>query len=224
MAATSDLELLRAHEPVLVCTEGELFLPTDVDSYVRNCSLWVEEPNGRERLVVPAGELTLDRLSRSEEEWPHSHKHLRFVQEATLREEVRRFKGIARSVIPKSGRLVAVGVLGRVLDILMKLSLLVRGTVPGGVTFAAVTRYRERVDDGNVTYYGRVVREGGYIALQYWFFYAMNDWRTIYGGVNDHEADWERVTVCVVEKEDGTTRPLWIVAASPEDDGAYLPR
>src|SRR5690625_2661261 len=104
MAATSDLELLRAHEPVLVCTEGELFLPTDVGAYVRNCSLWIEEPGGGERLLVPAGELTLDRLSRAEEEWPGRHKHLRFVQEETLREEVRRFKGIARSVIPKSGR------------------------------------------------------------------------------------------------------------------------
>lgn len=224
MAATSDLELLRAHEPVLVCTEGELFLPTDVGAYVRNCSLWIEEPGGGERLLVPAGELTLDRLSRAEEEWPGRHKHLRFVQEESLREEARRFKGIARSVIPKSGRLAAVGVLGRVLDILMKLSLLIRGTVPGGVTFAAVTRYRERVDDGNVTYYGRVVREGGYIALQYWFFYAMNDWRTIYGGVNDHEADWERVTVYVVEKEDGTTRPMWIGASSHEYHGDDLRR
>ena len=83
MAATSDLELLRAHEPVLVCTEGELFLPTDVGAYVRNCSLWIEEPGGGERLLVPAGELTLDRLSRAEEEWPGRHKHLRFVQEET---------------------------------------------------------------------------------------------------------------------------------------------
>ncbi|MFD3685060.1 hypothetical protein ACFWTE_09620 [Nocardiopsis sp. NPDC058631] len=224
MAAKSDLELLRAHEPVLMCTKGELFFPTDVDAYVRNCSLWIEEPGGRERVLVPAGELTLDRLSQAEEEWPERHKHLRFVQEETLREEARRYKGIARSVIPKSGRLAAVGVLGRVLDILMKLSLLIRGAVPGGVTFAAVTRYRERVDNGSATYYGRVTREGGYIILQYWFFYAMNDWRTIYGGVNDHEADWERVTVYAVENPDGTTRPAWIGASSHEYHGDDLRR
>lgn len=224
MPSPTDLELLRAHEPVLVYTKGELFFPTDVEPYVRNCSLWIDEPNGRERLVVPAGELTLDRLSKAEEEWPRSHKHLRFVQGDTLREEVRRFKGIVRSVIPKSGRLVAVGVLGRVLDILMKLSLLVRGTVPGGVTYAAVTRYRERLDDGHAHYYGRVTREGGYIVLQYWFFYAMNDWRTIYGGVNDHEADWERVTVHLVEEPDGTTRPAWVGASSHEYQGDDLRR
>ncbi|WP_026118346.1 hypothetical protein [Nocardiopsis salina] len=224
MSSPSDLELLRAHEPVLVCTEGELFFPTDVDAYVRNCSLWIEEPGGRESLAVPAGELTLDRLSQAEEEWPRRHKHLRFVQADTLREEARRFKGIARSVIPKSGRLVAVGVLGRVLDILMKISLLVRGTVPGGVTYAAVTRYRERLDDGRAYYYGRVTREGGYTVLQYWFFYAMNDWRTIYGGVNDHEADWERVTVYVVEDSDGTTRLAWVGASSHEYHGDDLRR
>ena len=224
MAAKTDLELLRAHEPVLMCTKGELFFPTDVDAYVRNCSLWIEEPGGRESVIVPAGELTLDRLSQAEEEWPRRHKHLRFVQEESLREEARRFKGIARSVIPKSGRLAAVGVLGRVLDILMKLSLLIRGAVPGGLTFAAVTRYRERVDNGGATYYGRVTREGGYTILQYWFFYAMNDWRTIYGGVNDHEADWERVTVYVVENPDGTTRPVWVGASSHEYHGDDLRR
>lgn len=224
MAETTDLELLRAHEPVLVCTKGELFFPTDVDAYVRNCSLWIEEPGGRESVIVPVGELTLDRLAQAEEEWPRRHKHLRFVQEETLREEARRFKGIARSVIPKSGRLAAVGVLGRVLDILMKLSLLIRGAVPGGVTFAAVTRFRERVDNGGATYYGRVTREGGYTILQYWFFYAMNDWRTIYGGVNDHEADWERVTIYVVENPDGTTRPVWVGASSHEYHGDDLRR
>ncbi|WP_017570524.1 NPP1 family protein [Nocardiopsis halotolerans] len=223
MAAKSDLELLRAYEPVLMCTKGELFFPADVDAYVRNCSLWIEEPGGESRLV-PAGELTLDRLSRAEEEWPRRHKHLRFVQEETLREEARRYKGVARTVIPKSGRLAAVGVLGRVLDILMKFSLLIRGAVPGGVTFAAVTRYRERVDNGGATYYGRVTREGGYTILQYWFFYAMNDWRTIYGGVNDHEADWERVTVYVVENPDGTTRPVWVGASSHEYHGDDLRR
>ncbi|WP_304455279.1 hypothetical protein [Nocardiopsis sp. YSL2] len=223
MAAKSDLELLRAHEPVLMCTKGELFFPADVDAYVRNCSLWIEEGGG-ERVIVPAGELTLDRLAGAEEEWPHRHKHLRFVQEETLREEARRFKGMSRSVIPKSGRLAAVGVLGRVLDILMKISLLIRGAVPGGVTFAAVTRYRERVDSGGATYYGRVTREGGYLVLQYWFFYAMNDWRTIYGGVNDHEADWERVTVYAVENPDGSTRPVWVGASSHEYQGDDLRR
>lgn len=45
-------------------------------------------------------------------------------------------------------------------------------------------------------YYGRVWRDPGgtRIALQYFFFYAFNDWRG-QGGLNFHEADWEWATV-----------------------------
>lgn len=46
-------------------------------------------------------------------------------------------------------------------------------------------------------YYGRVVRAGGYIALQYWMFYPFNDWRSRIYGVNDHEADWELLVIVV---------------------------
>ncbi|WP_026120590.1 hypothetical protein [Nocardiopsis potens] len=223
MSENSDLELLRRFEPVLKYTSGELFFPTDVRRYVESCSLWVEE-DGKEREVVPAGELTLERLARAEREWPGRYSHLRFVQEASLRAEARRFRRTARPVIPKHGRLAAVGLLGRLLDVLVKFSLLIRGAVPGGVAAAAATRYRDRVDDGGASYYGRVVREGGYTILQYWFFYAMNDWRSIYGGVNDHEADWEKVTVFVVEEDDGSVRPVWLGASSHEYRGDDLRR
>ncbi|MFC7328610.1 hypothetical protein [Marinactinospora rubrisoli] len=220
----SDLELLRAYEPVLVYTRGELFFPTDIEDYLDCCSLWLELPGGREQEVVPAGELTVERLAGAEREWPGHHKHLRFVQESSLRAEARRYRRSARPVIPRSGRLAAVGVLGRVVDVLMKLSLLIRGAVPGGVAAAAATRYKDRLDTGGATYYGRVMREGGYVILQYWFFYAMNDWRSTYGGVNDHEADWERVTVYLVETADGGTRPVWVGASSHEYTGDDLRR
>ncbi|WP_106581455.1 hypothetical protein [Murinocardiopsis flavida] len=220
----TDLELLRAYEPILVYTEGELFFPTDIEGYLSACSLWVEEPGEGEREVVPAGQLTAERLAEAEETWPDRFQHLRFVQEASMRAEARRFRRTARPVIPKSGRLAAVGVFGRVLDVLMKFSLLIRGAVPGGVAGAAATRYRDRLDSGGATYYGRVIREGGYIALQYWFFYPMNDWRSIYGGVNDHEADWEKITVYLVESGDGGYRPQWVGASSHEYRGDDLRR
>ncbi|WP_374058082.1 hypothetical protein [Marinitenerispora sediminis] len=218
------MELLRAYEPVLVYTKGELFFPTAIEDYLNCCSLWLELPGGKEQEVVAAGELTVERLSGAEREWPGHHKHLRFVQETSLRAEARRYRRSARPVIPRSGRLAAVGVLGRVVDVLMKLSLLIRGAVPGGVAAAAATRYRDRLDSGGATYYGRVMREGGYVILQYWFFYAMNDWRSTYGGVNDHEADWERVTVYLVETADGGTRPVWVGASSHEYTGDDLRR
>jgi hypothetical protein len=43
------------------------------------------------------------------------------------------------------------------------------------------------------TYYYRLVRDGRYLCLQYWFFYGYNDWATGFGGMNDHEGDWEGV-------------------------------
>ena len=39
--------------------------------------------------------------------------------------------------------------------------------------------------------------------LQYWYFYLFNDWRSSFHGVNDHEADWEMVTVYLVDDVDG---------------------
>jgi hypothetical protein len=41
------------------------------------------------------------------------------------------------------------------------------------------------------TYYYRHIRDGAYLCLQYWFFYAYNDWARGFGGMNDHEGDWE---------------------------------
>jgi hypothetical protein len=40
-------------------------------------------------------------------------------------------------------------------------------------------------------YYYRQVRDGPYLCLQYWFFYSFNDWARGFGGMNDHEGDWE---------------------------------
>ncbi|NYE48251.1 multisubunit Na+/H+ antiporter MnhG subunit [Spinactinospora alkalitolerans] len=205
-------------------TKGELFFPADIERYLHCCSLWLDLPGGKEQEVVAAGELTVERLAQAERGWPGQYQHLRFVQEASLRAEARRFRRTARPVIPKSGRLAAVGVFGRIVDVLMKLSLLIRGAVPGGVAAAAATRYRDRLDTGGATYYGRVLREGGYIVLQYWFFYAMNDWRSTYGGVNDHEADWEKVVVYLAETPDGGVEPVWVGASSHEYVGDDLRR
>ena len=77
------------------------------------------------------------------------------------------------------GRLTRVGLSARVVDSLFDVSLLVRGRVPGRATSIAAAKYRDirRVDTRHV-YYGRVIRVGGYIVLNYWFFYAMNPWRS----------------------------------------------
>lgn len=44
-------------------------------------------------------------------------------------------------------------------------------------------------------YYYRVMSDAGYLVIQYWMFYAYNDWGLAHSGLNDHEGDWEAVFV-----------------------------
>ena len=67
-----------------------------------------------------------------------------------------------------------------------------RFTLPGDMRQAAIEAYvGSQGGRPRYTYYHRTVREGDSLNLQYWFFYAYNDWGNGYGGFNDHEGDWE---------------------------------
>lgn len=66
-------------------------------------------------------------------------------------------------------------------------------------------------------YYYRLSEAGGYQIIQYWFFYAYNDFATSHGGVNDHEADWEQITLYLK----GDT-PEWALFASHDARGETL--
>ena len=151
---------------------------------------------------------------------------LRFVERPLTRSEYRSWRrepGRAR-LAPGSGRFAVVGLLGRLIDAAFRLSLLVRGRVPGGTTAAAEQNYRARADRDSYPYYGRVTRDRGFVALQYWFLYAMNDWRSTFGGVNDHEADWEQVTVFLPDPPDPAARPAWVAFSSHDETGDDLRR
>ena len=52
---TNSEALLRRFEPVIRFTKGEWFYPTDVEPYVRSCSLWVQHPDEEAVCVVPQG-------------------------------------------------------------------------------------------------------------------------------------------------------------------------
>ncbi|MEZ4835934.1 MAG: hypothetical protein R2873_28715, partial [Caldilineaceae bacterium] len=96
-------------------------------------------------------------------------------------------------------------------------------------------QYREF--SGGPVYYGRVLREAGYTILHYVYFYAMNDWRSSFHGVNDHESDWEQVFVYLSDTTSDTTSdtvgagddegeptPLWVAYASHDFSGDDLRR
>lgn len=138
-----------------------------------------------------------------------------------------------------SARLAAVGLLGRIIEALFRLSLLLRGRVPAGLTAAVHVAYRRSPGYGTHPYYARITEDGGYTVVQYWFFYAMNDWRTTFAGVNDHEGDWEHVAVYLTpidpasgtlpedaRREDGSDclSPSWVAFAAHDVHGPDLRR
>ena len=230
--SAEDLRLLRHYEPVLRFTKGEKFLPMPVERYLQECSLWRSAPRGRASgrgsrpdLVFPRGELTPSRLA--EVSAPSSRDlWLRFVERSLDRREFRAWRrdSARERLAPGTSRFAAVGLLARLIDAVLRLSLLLRGRVPGGTDAAAEQRYRAHAGTDGCAYYGRVTRDRGFVVLQYWFFYPMNDWRSGFGGVNDHEADWEQVTMFLPDPPDPSSRPSWTAFSSHDEAGDDLRR
>ena len=226
MSTPDDLELLRRHEPLLRFTHGELFFPMAASSYVEQCDL-LQGPTPRESVVViPAGTLDLDRLAAVGSPPPGEGQFLRFVPKPMGSLELARWRNRPdRPRFAAPGRLARVGLIARLVDAGLVLSLLLRGRVPGGTTAAASRRYEAiRTTDPRVVYHGRVVRDGRWVILHYMFLYAMNDWRSTFDGANDHEADLEQCFVVCEQLDDGEVRPAWFCAAAHDEKGDDLRR
>ena len=229
----SDLELLRRYEPVIHYTLGEEFFPTEVERYLAGCSLWVHHPNGRNELLVEEGKVSLERLAEARRAEFGAVHYLNLVEplnvaELTaflLNEGAKRLREPKRTFRAEIGRLARVGYVARLLDALFSLTLLLRGRVPGDAAAAAALLYRRMQErDERYVYYGRVVRQHGWVALQYWFLYLFNNWRSGFYGGNDHEADWEMVTVYLYEQPDGQLAPRWAAYGSHDFSGDDLRR
>ncbi len=154
------------------------------------------------------------------------HQHfLRFVDRPLEGRELARWLyRDERPVFSARGRLARVGLAIRALDSIFELVSLLRGRVPGGTVAAAERSYQQiRRAKPDYPYYGRVVRRSGYIVLQYFYFYPMNDWRTTFHGVNDHEADWEQVFI-FLEDAGESPNPLWVAGSVHEFPGQDLRR
>lgn len=222
---TADLDLLVAYEPIVRFTAGELFLPASVEDYVAQCQLLEHVPSRRSKVLLDRGEVTLEKLAAEGARHPGAGQFLRFVSNPFgWTEQLRWSRRPGRPRFRAAGRLARVGVLSRVVDALMRMSLFFRGSVARGTQAAAETRYREQMRADHHPYYGRVVRGRGYVALQYWYFYVFNDWRSRAYGVNDHEADWEQVIVYLAEQPDGPPRPSWVVFSAHDETGDDLRR
>jgi hypothetical protein len=228
--------LLRRFEPVIRFTKGEWFYPMDAEPYVDACSLWVRHPNEDAVCVVPAGDLTLERLAQQPDDSTGAVHYLKIPapKEDEKRGRLARLRARRSRKDPDwpketfragRGRLARVGYLSRLADALFSLVLLTRGRVPGGdVEGARVLYGRFMEKEERFRYHGHVVRQDGWIVLQYWLFYAFNDWRSNFSGANDHEADWEKVFVYLSESESGEVRPEWAAYAAHEETGDDLRR
>jgi hypothetical protein len=222
----SDLELLRLYEPVARFTKGEMFFPSAVDVYVKCCSLWERDSRGEVRQLVAKGELNLQRLAGFDQV-PIGHQlYLQYVEEPLEPIEYQRWRQRpGRVPFEASSRLARVSLVSRMAGSFFNLSLLLRGVVPGGTTATAEVQYRELCGGREQqVYFGRVVREGGWVVLHYLLFYPMNDWRSTFYGANDHEADWEQIMVYLSESDDGTCMPCWVAYASHDYSGDNLRR
>lgn len=230
-ASASDLDILRLYEPVVRFTQGEQFFPTDVDRYVRESSLWAHYPDGHDELLVKQGELDLEKLVEPRPAVFGTVHYLRFVEPLSLSESAQmltdqiRLRSILKNTFHAGvGRLARGGLLPRVLDALFTLSFLLRGRVPAASAAAAELDYfHMRAQLDKFVYYGRVVRQNGWTVLQYWFFSCYDSWRSGFSGVNDHEADWEMISIYLYQENDQLI-PEWLAYAAHDFHGDELRR
>ena len=233
---TNSEALLRRFEPVIRFTKGEWFYPMDVEPYVRSCSLWVQRPDKEAVCVVPQGKLTLETLGQQPLDSADAVHYLKILTPEKCRK-----RGLWAQLLPRravggpdwpketfragQGRLARVGYVSRLADALFSLALLLRGRVPGGDVEGARVMYGGLMEkEEHYQYHGRVVRQAGWIVLQYWLFYPFNDWRSNFFGANDHEADWEKVFVYLSESDSGEIHPEWVAYAAHEEAGDRLRR
>lgn len=205
------LELLRRHAPILRFDDRELFFPIAVDGYVSASSLWDGDVE-----IAAAGELSIDQL---DDRFAPS-AHLRIVSDHDRRSVVKaEAQRLARRLLtPRLGR---VGLFGRVLDALFLLSVFFRPTTPSSTTTATALKTERLGFHDRPVCYGRVVEAGEWLVLHYAYFYAMNDWRSGYRGLNDHEADWEQAWIYL---DPAGNQPIWVAASSHDYHGGDLRR
>lgn len=208
-------------------TRGEYFFPVSVERYVERAALWADDGTGTDRVRAEPATVRLGTLGRGSDT-EGVGESLSGVVTGTKSRRVRLRAADRPPRLRGGSRLAVVGLLARLVDALNRLSLLFRGSVPGGSAARSFLLQQEHLAPDEPTYYGRVLRDGHWLVLQYWYFYAFNNWRSAFGGVNEHEADWEQVTVYLdgtgEVDEEGRPRPRWVVFSAHDETGDDLRR
>jgi hypothetical protein len=231
--AEADRALLQRFAPVLRYTRGERFFPMDVARYLSACSLWQQAQEAEPEQLLAEGHVTPEQLAVPRPADFGAAQFLKFIEPLNIAELANYAvqTGLLtrpdplKVFAPGRGRLSRVGYGSRFVDALFSLTLLARGRVPGDTAAAAIIAYEQiqRAAE-HYQYYGRVVRREGWIVLQYYFFYAFNNWRSGFFGANDHEADWEMICIYLANGPKGEAQPEWVAYASHDFSGDDLRR
>lgn len=163
---------------------GELFFPMRVEEYVAKCSLheWV---GGNDHvLIIPPGELTIEALTQ----------HISNVNFMVYADQ----EVYVHTPPPLLAHLVNFDdIIPEAIEALRKLSAkLTKGKLPKRIIETAHANYGGIAKNAPTYHYRTLSKQdydGKYDVIQYWFFYAFNDWATTFDGVNDHEGDWEMI-------------------------------
>ena len=230
MDKSASRELLMRFEPILCFNRGERFFPMDPAAFVKRSSMWVRSPQDAPRQMMPSGSLSLDSLCDPSSPEEDRTFFLRCAEPLSATElarrkldQIRKHRDPLDEFRAGRGRLARVGYASRLADVLFSLSLLARGRVPGDMATGAAVSYRTELNDPpRYTYCGRVLEQNDWIILQYWIFYAFNDWRSKFFGVNDHEGDWELVTLFLDGGGDSIGAPEWVVFSCHDYPGSDL--
>lgn len=215
-----DQELVRQYEPVLHFTKGENFFPMRVEPYIQQCSLHVTAGNTEVMRIPPpyvdtqalAEFVTRDHFLvfaderiAEEEEVQLLRQWIDHQRQTTYRgPDFRRFLRDLKDKAEEAG-----------LDLAKRFLPLGH---PQAVFEQALSRYGG-ITANQPAYHYRVSEDAGYTVLQYWYFYAYNDFAISYGGVNDHEGDWEAVFIFLQDGE-----PVWTTYSSHIGKGKELGR
>lgn len=231
MSDLKQADLLKRFEPILKFNQGERFFPYNVEDYVEKANLWVKEPKRPAEELFSEEELDLEKLGSLRLTGARNVHYLQFISPFNLGELAEiRFNELRKALKnrefqPTRSRLARVGYLARIVDAAFSLMLLLRGRVPGDAMAAAVITFDKMLErKRSFKYYGRVIRQSGWVVLQYWYFYAFNNWRTGFFGANDHEADWEMVNIYCYQDPAGDLRPAWLGYACHNYTGDDLRR
>src|SRR4051812_9806544 len=138
----TEMALLRRFEPVLRLTSGELFLPGPIEDYLAHAAL-VKDTGKAEQVLAEAGTLTPAGLAGLGKRHTDEALSLRYVGEAMGGRQYRAWRrGGGPAPFRAASAAAAAGLIARVVAALMRLSLLLRGRVPGGHTAVACEQSR----------------------------------------------------------------------------------